>query len=168
MSLEKLTPSLFVLVLNIIFVIFLIICFLIGFKRGYKKALYFFAITLVIIIGCWLIFPAIFRFLINIDISAFNIQIPISQEESLTITSVANAVEQLAAIYVTPEEGQSITDTSTYALMLAIIEMPVRIIFILLILLLNWTLFRLIFAICFRVITPPKKDKYGIKKRISI
>ena len=169
MNLEIFTPSFIALILNILFFIFLIICFLIGFKRGYIKALYLFGITLLIIIGCWLIFPAIFRFLINeIDLSSLNLQIPISEERSITVTTVSNALAEIASLYVTPEEGQAITDTSTYALLCAIVEMPVRIVFIIIVLILNWTLFRLIFGITFRVVTPARKDKFGVKKRKSI
>ena len=159
----------FVAAFNILFVIFIILGAIIGLIRGRRKAVYWFVVTLIIVVGSWIVFPSIFKALCEVNWLSYgiNVEIPITEGEAVPLTSITETLKVIVEKLVELEEGQDVTTTQTFALALALVEMVVRVVFILTVLILNWTLFKIIFLIVYLFIRPKKKDEYGVKRKPS-
>ena len=170
---EKVTPELITLGLNILALIALGISFLIGFCRGSHKATYRFVVSIVVILGCWTLFPLITSKLMDFNFGKYYT----FNYEGVEIKTLAEGLEfatQYALGFIKPLEtgGFStytgdvvIQETMLYGLLYGMVEMIFRIVLIMLVLILNWTLFRIIFGIIYKFIKPKKRDKFNKKKK---
>lgn len=176
---EWLTPSFVTLVLSAIGLLFILIGFLIGFIRGTYRAGYRFIVSLIVVLGLWLLLPLITDKILSIDLNKFGIDILdiIGYEKIVggSASSVKDALDIISRITLglTTESGKTlilsqtsvvITETYIYITMLSAIEMVLRCVLLLVILILNFTLFRFIFFIVYLFIKPRRENRYSVKK----
>lgn len=174
MNFSSITPDTIILILNVFSIVVLLLGFLWGLKRGLFKASYRFIVTLVIIFGCWLVFPAIMNLICSFDLSQFGN----FEYNGYQITTIGDLFEfitkMLLGLIEQTESGWTeytgdvvIAETQVYGLIYGTASMVLRLAFMLIIIVLNWTLFRFLFGIVYLIIRPKKKvlNKKGKKVR---
>lgn len=177
-----LTPSNVATGLTLLTIFVIFIGFIIGFIRGTYRASYRFIVSIVVILGLWLLLPIITNRLLELDLHKFNVEainlIGYNYIEGAEVNSVKDAVEVVSRILLglTTESEQglilketaiNIYDTMIYQTLISVIEMLLRAVLLLVIIILNWTLIRFIFFIVYLFIKPKKENKYQKKKTIK-
>ena len=170
---QAITPELITLVLNIIIILGIGICFLIGFCRGIYKATFRFVVSIVLIFKFWLLIPLITAKIMDFDFSGiYNLNY-----EGYEIHSINEGLDFATKFLlglIKPMEGGGFTpytsdvvisETLLYGLLTGLVEMLFRIVLIIIVLILNWTLFRIIFGIVYLCTKPKKRDKFNKKKK---
>ena len=173
----NITPSDIVLYVNLFGIAVLLIGFLIGFLRGTFKATYRFLVSLVIIVTLWLLTPVIFKWFIGFNLSSLMNSFGMATVNDYQVTTIKEALEFATEVilgliehtdtgWTTYSGDIVIAETQVYALLYGIMEMVFRVLFIVIVLILNWTVFRFIFGIVYYIIRPKKKTiKNGKQKR---
>lgn len=173
---EKITPELIALVINIGVIVLLLLGFLLGLKRGVFKATYRFVVSLVAILGLWILLPSITRYIVNFNIgqiigqsfsyNGFDIN-TIGEGLEVLTKSLLGFYEQSGDGFVEIATEVSAQDTMLYGLLYGLVEMLIRIIVLIVVIILNWTLYRIIFGIIYLIIKPKKKEKKKSKRLIG-
>ena len=166
---DFITPQLITWTLTGLAVLFLVIGFLTGYVRGTHKAVYVFAVSIVVIFGLWMLLTPIVKSLVDLDVSF----IYTYEFEGFEMKSVGEAMEFFTKYLLgfIKEENDVLVDTTNiviqetmlYGLMYGLVEMLLKVVLMIIILVLNWTLFRFISWIIYKFIKPKKYDKFGKK-----
>lgn len=143
--------------LDIAFIALLALGCLIGFCRGIFKSTYNFVVFLVLLIAGWIISGLFVNVLLdaNINMTFGEIYISSLRESLPNIVSEINT--DFGALMV---EG-----TEAYALVLQLFSMITKLIFMIIWLVLMFTLLKFVFWIIYLIIKPRKKDENGKKKK---
>ena len=172
----NITPSDIVMYVNIFGIAIIAIGFIIGLIRGTFKATYRIVISLVIIVGLWFLVPTIFAWLLDANIGSLTSNFGVTEVNGYTITTMRDLlefatkallglIEQDGGTWTTYTGDIVVTETQTYALLYGLFEMVFRVLFILIVIILNWTVFRVLFGIIYLIIKPKKKEIKDGKKR---
>lgn len=174
MNAASITPTLITTIINIIGIVIIALGFLIGLKRGMFKASYRLIVTLVIIVGCWIAFPAIMGFICSLDLSQFGnfsfngYEVTTLKDLFEFVTKIAlGLIEQTESGWTTYTGDVVIAETQMYNLIYGVASMVLKLVFMLIIIVLNWTVLRFLFGIIYLIIRPKKKvlNKRGKKVR---
>ena len=174
MNAADITPALITSIINIIGIVIILLGFLIGLKRGLFKASYRLVVSLVIIVGCWISFPAIMKFICSIDLSQFGsfgfngYKITTLSDLFEFITKMSlGLIEQTDSGWTTYTGDVIIAETQMYNLIYGLASMIFKLVFMLLVIILNWTVLRFLFGVIYLIIRPKKKvlNKKGKKVR---
>lgn len=146
--------------INIGVVAILALCFLIGFARATKKSVFYLIATVVFVGGGILLSNVICDGLLSMDLSSYNINIPIG-EETITFTTAKDTVIEI--LKVTLFGDIEVETTVAYNLLLGIVHMIFRVVWTIIVIVLSFTLFKLISDIVWLFFKPKKKDRKKIK-----
>ena len=137
---------------------------LIGFIRGTRKSIYYMIATLIVLVGGWFLADTICNILLDIDLSSMGQTFPVGEEEYelTTIRELMTNVVRDQVFGGTMPEDSLILET-----VFAVIIMALRIIYFFALILLSFTLFKLIFDIIWLIIRPKKRKKDGTKRKLS-
>lgn len=140
--------------------ILLALAFLFGYIKGIFKSTYQLLTSLAVVVAFYLLVPTVTNLLLTYDLSSFGINLG-----SETATTIEKFIGEtiVSSLNVTLEEGVLITDTLIYKTIVSVFEIGVTIVMLLLAIILNITLFKLIFWIIYLFIKPRKKDENGVK-----
>lgn len=174
-----LTPSFVTTGLTILSIVVILVGFWIGYIRGTFKATYRLIVSVVVVLGLWLLLPLITNSLLDVNLQRFGINpitfIGYSEVQGMECKSINDFAEIVSRLLLglTTENGTTlilnsssvvIQETMIYTTIISLVEMVLRIALILVILILNWTLFRFIFFIVYQFIKPKRENKYQKKK----
>lgn len=177
-----LTPSFVATGLTILSIVVILIGFLIGFIRGTYRASYRFIVSIVVILGLWLIMPIFTNKLLSLDLHKFNLEIinvtGYKSVEGFQVNSVKDAVDiysrvllglttENEGVLILKETNINIGETMIYQTLISAVEMLLRAALLLVIIILNWTLFRFIFFIVYLCTKPKIENKYQKKKTMK-
>ncbi len=177
-----LTPSFVATGLTILSIVVILIGFLIGFIRGTYRASYRFIVSIVVILGLWLIMPIFTNKLLSLDLHKFNLEIinvtGYKSVEGFQVNSVKDAVDiysrvllglttENEGVLILKETNINIGETMIYQTLISAVEMLLRAALLLVIIILNWTLFRFIFFIVYLCTKPKRENKYQKKKTMK-
>ncbi len=177
-----LTPSFVATGLTILSIVVILIGFLIGFIRGAYRASYRFIVSIVVILGLWLIMPVFTNKLLSLDLHKFNLEIinvtGYKSVEGFQVNSVKDAVDiysrvllglttENEGVLILKETNINIGETMIYQTLISAVEMLLRAALLLVIIILNWTLFRFIFFIVYLCTKPKRENKYQKKKTMK-
>lgn len=177
-----LTPSFVATGLTILSIVVILIGFLIGFIRGTYRASYRFIVSIVVILGLWLILPIFTNKLLSLDLHKFNLEIinvtGYKSVEGFQVNSVKDAVDiysrvllglttENEGVLILKETNINIGETMIYQTLISAVEMLLRAALLLVIIILNWTLFRFIFFIVYLCTKPKRENKYQKKKTMK-
>lgn len=177
-----LTPSFVATGLTILSIVVILIGFLIGFIRGTYRASYRFIVSIVVILGLWLIMPVFTNKLLSLDLHKFNLEIinvtGYKSVEGFQVNSVKDAVDiysrvllglttENEGVLILKETNINIGETMIYQTLISAVEMLLRAALLLVIIILNWTLFRFIFFIVYLCTKPKRENKYQKKKTMK-
>ena len=177
-----LTPSFVATGLTILSIVVILIGFLIGFIRGAYRASYRFIVSIVVILGLWLIMPIFTNKLLSLDLHKFNLEIinvtGYKSVEGFQVNSVKDAVDiysrvllglttENEGVLILKETNINIGETMIYQTLISAVEMLLRAALLLVIIILNWTLFRFIFFIVYLCTKPKRENKYQKKKTMK-
>lgn len=177
-----LTPSFVATGLTILSIVVILIGFLIGFIRGTYRASYRFIVSIVVILGLWLIMPIFTNKLLSLDLHKFNLDVinvtGYKSVEGFQVNSVKDAVDiysrvllglttENEGVLILKETNINIGETMIYQTLISAVEMLLRAALLLVIIILNWTLFRFIFFIVYLCTKPKRENKYQKKKTMK-
>lgn len=177
-----LTPSFVATGLTILSIVVILIGFLMGFIRGTYRASYRFIVSIVVILGLWLIMPVFTNKLLSLDLHKFNLEIinvtGYKSVEGFQVNSVKDAVDiysrvllglttENEGVLILKETNINIGETMIYQTLISAVEMLLRAALLLVIIILNWTLFRFIFFIVYLCTKPKRENKYQKKKTMK-
>lgn len=177
-----LTPSFVATGLTILSIVAILIGFLMGFIRGTYRASYRFIVSIVVILGLWLIMPIFTNKLLSLDLHKFNLEIinvtGYKSVEGFQVNSVKDAVDiysrvllglttENEGVLILKETNINIGETMIYQTLISAVEMLLRAALLLVIIILNWTLFRFIFFIVYLCTKPKRENKYQKKKTMK-
>lgn len=177
-----LTPSFVATGLTILSIVVILIGFLMGFIRGTYRASYRFIVSIVVILGLWLIMPIFTNKLLSLDLHKFNLEIinvtGYKSVEGFQVNSVKDAVDiysrvllglttENEGVLILKETNINIGETMIYQTLISAVEMLLRAALLLVIIILNWTLFRFIFFIVYLCTKPKRENKYQKKKTMK-
>lgn len=138
---------------------------LIGFFRGTKKSLFYMICTLIIFVGGWLLMGAFYNLLLDFDLSSFNIgPISISGKDYELNTCrefLTNVVTDVVF------GGNAVDDSVTLAFVLGVVGLAVKLVYFILLIILSFTLFKILSDIIWLFFKPKKKldPRTGKKRR---
>ena len=168
------TVNTVVTIINIVFIVLLILTMLLGFARGIFKSTFWFAVTLITFVGGWFLLPSVTAKLFEVNLAQF-----IGTNAHFADETVAEYIQVLVAntLYgdyiivgdaVCTVDAAIVSEMITYQLVIALAEMVLRIALIIVIFILNVTLFKIIYAIVLSIVKPRKVDSLGNKKPKTI
>lgn len=168
------TVNTVVTIINIVFIVLLILSMLLGFARGIFKSTFWFAVTLITFVGGWFLLPSVTAKLFEVNLAQF-----IGTNAHFADETVAEYIQVLVAntLYgdyiivgdaVCTVDAAIVSEMITYQLVIALAEMVLRIALIIVIFILNVTLFKIIYAIVLSIVKPRKVDSLGNKKPKTI
>ena len=168
------TVNTVVSIINIVFIVLLILSMLLGFARGIFKSTFWFAVTVITFVGGWFLLPSVTAKLFEINLAQF-----IGTNAHFADETVAEYIQVLVAntLYgdyiivgdaVCTVDAAIVSEMITYQLVIALAEMVLRIALIIVIFILNVTLFKIIYAIVLSIVKPRKVDSLGNKKPKTI
>ena len=151
--------------INIVALAIIGLCVFVGFIRATRKSLFYFIATIVIIVGGLLLSNVICDALLAMDLSSMNLSISVG-ETSYTITSAKETLE-----IVLKEQlfgNTEVVGTYTYGLILGLIHMVFRVVWFIILIVLSFTVFKIISDIVWLIVKPKKKrDESGKKIKIK-
>ena len=168
------TVNTVVTIINIVFIVLLILTMLLGFARGIFKSTFWFAVTVITFVGGWFLLPSVTAKLFEVNLAQF-----IGTNAHFADETVAEYIQVLVAntLYgdyiivgdaVCTVDAAIVSEMITYQLVIALAEMVLRIALIIVIFILNVTLFKIIYAIVLSIVKPRKVDSLGNKKPKTI
>ena len=141
---------------------------LIGFIRGTRKSVYYMIATLIILLGGWFLSDIICNMLLDIDLSSMGQTFPIGEGEDLIEYPLTTIRETLTAVVRDQIFGGTMPEDSLILeTVFAVIIMVLRIVYFFALILLSFTLFKLIFDIIWLIIRPKRKNKDGTRRKIG-
>ena len=155
------TPEQLLQYFNIGFIAFICFFALIGFIRGTYKSAYYLIVTLVVFVGGWLVSAPVSNWMMNYDLSTRNWSLM-----GIELTTLKGFVEALVSSKIAGSAALMTTDTMFSELVIALTYMATRLAFFIILVVLSFTIFKLIADIVWLFIKPSKaKDKKGRKKK---
>ncbi len=152
----------FIMYFNIAVIAIMALFAIIGFLRGTFKSIYYLIATLIIFIGGWFLADTICNILLDLDLGSFNQSFEIN-ETTYELTSIR---ELLTNIIKDQLFGGTIPEDSlVLACIFALIIMVARVIYFIILIVLSFTIFKILFDIIWLIIKPRRKNKEG--KRIK-
>ena len=153
-----------ILYFNIAILAIIALFALIGFIRGTRKSIYYMIATLIVLVGGWFLADFICNMLLDIDLSSMGQTFPVGEEEYplTTIRELMTNVVRDQIFGGTMPEDSLILET-----VFAVIIMVLRIVYFFALILLSFTVFKLIFDIIWLIIRPKRKKKDGTKRKLS-
>ena len=146
---------------NILFFSLVGYSILLGFFRGTKKSVYYLIVTLVFLGGGLLLSGVICDALMGIDLSSYQIAIPIGDKDYL-LSTPKETLEIVLKEQIFPNGSES---TVTASLIFGLIEMVFRLVWFIILVVLSLTLFSWIAGIVWLFIRPKKQMIKGKKRR---
>ncbi|MFA7367500.1 MAG: CvpA family protein, partial [Bacilli bacterium] len=147
-----------VLYFNIGALVFVLFFALIGYFRGFKKTLFYFVATVIIFVGGWFIKDIVVNFIRSYNLSSFNLTIADVQLQSL------NQFIPDFIVSMFPQIGDAMTEeTMIKELVFGLTNMFLRIVFIIILIIFAFTVFKLLVDVLWLIFKP--KRKKGVKKR---
>ena len=141
---------------------------LIGFIRGTRKSIYYMIATLIVLVGGWFLSDIICNMLLDIDLSSMGQTFPIGEGADQVEYPLTTIRETLTAVVRDQIFGGTMPEDSLILeTVFAVIIMVLRIIYFFALILLSFTVFKLIFDIIWLIIRPKKKKKDGTKRKLS-
>ena len=150
------------LFLNLGFAVLIALFALIGFIRGTYKSTIYFAVTIVILIGGWLMIPALTNFILGYDLSSFNLSF-----NGITFTTFDATLKEILNNMFPAFNSMMEQSADFAALFNGIIGLIARILLYILIVFIAFSLIGGNFAfILWLIVRPRKKDGKRRKKSI--
>ena len=149
-----------VLYINLGIVALFLIAFLIGYIRGLFKSVFNLASSCLMVFIFFLIFPLISKGLMNMDISWINLEI-----EGVEIRSISQAIEDIMiqVLKVEVPNGEVITNSLLYLTIYSACELVLRLALLIVLFILNLTVFKFIYWVIYMFVKPRPKDEFGLR-----
>ena len=158
----------FILYFNIAIIAIMVLFALIGMLRGTYKSVYYMIATLIVFVGGWLLSYTICNWMLDFDLSSLNRSIPIGEGDEQVVFQLTTIRETLTEALQHFVFGDNLPEDSLVLnTLFAFIVMILRIVYFLVLVILSFTVFKLIFDIIWLIIKPKKKDKNGKRKKPS-
>ena len=158
----------FILYFNIAIIAIMVLFALIGMLRGTYKSVYYMIATLIVFVGGWLLSYTICNWMLDFDLSSLNRSIPIGEGDEQVVFQLTTIRETLTEALQHFVFGDNLPEDSLVLnTLFAFIVMILRIVYFLILVILSFTVFKLIFDIIWLIIKPKKKDKNGKRKKPS-
>lgn len=149
--------GLFVLSLNILLLTALVLGFLGGVMKGFYKTLVYLGFSVLFFIIGILIIPPISEGLLSINLSFVNDFLP--NDATFTMTSIKETMPDILA-YLMPEQTAMFTqDSETVLLALGLVKLVLNILLLIVLIILNATIFKIPALIVWTIIKPKKGNK---------
>ena len=158
----------FILYFNIAIIAIMVLFALIGMLRGTYKSVYYMIATLIVFVGGWLLSYTICNWMLDFDLSSFNQTITIGEGENQVVFQLTTIRETLTEALQHFVFGDNLPEDSLVLnTLFAFIVMILRIVYFLILVVLSFTVFKLIFDLIWLIVKPRKKDKNGKRKKPS-
>ena len=150
--------------INIVAILVILSCALIGFMRSTKKSVFYFVASIVFIGGGLLLSNVICNFLLNYDLSVYNLSFS-ANGVNYNVVTINDTLTAVLKDYIFGEAN--IEGTITVNVFIGLVQMIFRIIWFIVLMVLSFTLFYWISGIIWLIIKPKKKNGLKPKKTIS-
>ena len=141
---------------------------LIGFIRGTRKSIYYMIATLIVLVGGWFLSDFVCNMLLDIDLTGLGQSFPVGPEGEETVYELTTIRELMTSVVRDQIFGGTMPEDSLILeTIFAVIIMVLRIVYFFTLILLSFTLFKLIFDIIWLIIRPKRKKKDGTKRKLS-
>lgn len=149
-----------VLYINLGIVALFLIAFLIGYIRGLFKSVFNLASSCLMVLIFFLIFPLISKGLMNMDISWINLDV-----EGVEIRSISQAIEDIMiqVLKVEVPNGEVITNSLLYLTIYSACELVLRLALLIVLFILNLTVFKFIYWVIYMFVKPRPKNEFGLR-----
>ena len=158
----------FILYFNIAIIAIMVLFALIGMLRGTYKSVYYMIATLIVFVGGWLLSYTICNWMLDFDLSSFNRSIPVGEGDDQVVFQLTTIRETLTDALKYYVFGENLPEDSLVLnTLFAFIVMILRIVYFLILVILSFTVFKIIFDLIWLIVKPRKKDKNGKRKKPS-
>ncbi len=160
----NLDPEQILMYFDLVVLGIILLCAIVGFIRGTYKSIYYFIVTLILIGGGWLLMNPVSKALLKVDLSFLNLSV-----EGIAVTTPKDFLLEYIAQSNPNELGWILGQNDSYmqAFIFGIVTVAFRLIWLIVVVILSFTIFRIISGIIWLIIRPKKKDKKKKKKTIG-
>lgn len=155
------SASSIVLYINLAIVVIFALAFLIGFKRGLFKSVYKLATSFGMVLLFFFVFPLISRAIMGMNLSnLFDLEI-----EGVELITIEDFIAEylVEVLNVDVPANTVITESFLYLTVYSAVEMVLRIALLIVVFILNLTIFKLIYWIVYKFVKPRRRDELGLK-----